>query len=59
MKGDSIDSSLTIVLSDQPGAIAGSILDAEQKPFPAKVVLVPDPLPAGFDHFMGDSRHEY
>jgi hypothetical protein len=49
MKGDSIDSSLTIVLSDQPGAVGGSILDAEQKPVPAKVVLVPDPLPAGFD----------
>ncbi len=49
MKGDSIDSSLTIVLSDQPGTVGGSILDGEQKPIPAKVVLVPDPLPAGFD----------
>lgn len=49
MKGDSIDSSLTIVLSDQPGTVGGSILDAEQKPVPAKVVLVPDPLPADFD----------
>jgi hypothetical protein len=49
MRSDSIDSSLTIVLSDQPGSIGGSILDGEQKPIPAKVVLVPDPLPAGFD----------
>ena len=49
MKGDSIDSSLTIVLSDQPGSVGGSILDGEQKPVPAKVVLVPDPLPPNFD----------
>lgn len=49
MKGDTADASLTIVLSDQPGAVGGSILDGEQKPIPAKVVLVPDPLPAGFD----------
>ena len=42
MKGDSIDSSLTIVLSDQPGTVGGAILDGEQKPIPAKVVLVPD-----------------
>jgi hypothetical protein len=49
MKADTIDLSLTIVLSDQPGAVAGSILDGAQKPVPAKVILVPDPLPANFD----------
>jgi protocatechuate 3,4-dioxygenase beta subunit len=49
MNGDSIDSSLTVVLSDQPGTVGGSILDGEQKPIPAKVVLVPDPLPPNFD----------
>jgi hypothetical protein len=49
MKGDSLDSSLTIVLSDQPGSVAGSVLDREQKPVPAKIALVPDPLPPGFD----------
>ena len=49
MRGDSIDSSLTIVLTDHPGAVAGSILDGDRKPIPAKVVLVPHPLPANFD----------
>ena len=49
MHGDTPDSSLTIVLTDQPGAVGGSILDGEQKPVAAKVVLVPEPLPTGFD----------
>jgi hypothetical protein len=49
MKGDSIDSSLSIVLTNQPAAVEGSIVDGEQKPVPARIVLAPDPLPPGFD----------
>jgi hypothetical protein len=49
MKGDTPDPSLTIVLTDQPGSIAGSILDGQQKPIPAEIALAPDPLPANFD----------
>jgi hypothetical protein len=49
MKGDSLDSSLTVVLSDHPGSVAGSVLDVEQKPMSAKIALVPDPLPLRFD----------
>jgi hypothetical protein len=49
MKGDSLDSSLTIVLSNQPGSVTGSVLDGEQKPLAAKIALVPDPLPTLFD----------
>jgi len=41
--------SFDIVLSDQPATISGSLVDGEQKPIPAKVALVPDPLPQGFD----------
>ena len=49
MTGNTSDTSLIIVLSDQPGAVAGSIVDGQQKPVPAKVELLPDPLPANFD----------
>ena len=49
MKGDTQDTSLTIVLSNQPGSVAGSIVDSEQKPVAAKIALLPDPLPANVD----------
>jgi hypothetical protein len=49
MKGGSLDSSLTILLSEQPGAVAGTIVDGEQKPVAARIALAPDPLPLGFD----------
>jgi len=49
ISGNSPDSSLTIVLTNHPGTVAGSIMDAEQKPVAARIVLVPDPIPAGFD----------
>lgn len=43
LDGNAIDSSITIVLSDQPGTISGAF------PVPAKIALLPDPLPANFD----------
>ena len=49
MKGDSLDSSLTIVLSDQPASVTGSVIDGDQKPVAATISLTPDPLPAGLD----------
>jgi hypothetical protein len=49
MNGSSPDSSLTIVLTDQTGSVAGSIVDGDSKPVSAEIALVPDPLPAGFD----------
>ncbi len=49
MRGGTLDSSLTIVLSDQPGSVTGTLVDGNQKPVAAKIVLAPDPLPANFD----------
>jgi hypothetical protein len=49
MRGDTLDPSLTIVLTDQPGLVAGSIVDGDSEPVPATIALVPDPLPASFD----------
>ena len=49
IRGDTLDSSLTVVLTDQPGSVTGSIVDGDSKPVAAKVVVVPDPIPAGID----------
>ncbi len=49
MTGTSEDNSMEIVVSDQPGRVTGTLVDGNQKPIPARIVLVPDPLPAGFD----------
>ncbi len=49
LNGGTPDSSLTIVLSDQPGSVTGTLVDGNQKPVAAKVVLAPDSLPANFD----------
>lgn len=43
------DTSLVIVLTDQPGSIAGSIKDKNGNPVAAKVALLPIPLPKAFD----------
>ena len=49
VRGETPDSSLTIMLSDQPGSVTGSVVDSQGKPAAARIVLAPDPLPAGFD----------
>ncbi len=49
LTGGSPDSSLTIVLTDQTGSVAGTIVDRDSKPVPAEIALVPDPLPETFD----------
>ena len=58
LRGDTLDPSLNIVLTDQPGAVRRVDRRYEQsKPVAARIVLAPDPLPAGFD-FQGASRGE-
>ncbi len=49
MRGNVPDPNLTIMLTDQPGSVSGSIMDGDSKPIPAEIALVPDPLPANFD----------
>jgi hypothetical protein len=53
---NAIDRSLTIVLTDRPASVSGSLIDSrqnqigdQQKPIAAKVILAPDPLPPNFD----------
>ena len=46
---DATDQSLTIVLTDQPASVSGSLIDGQQKPIAARVILAPDPLPPNFD----------
>ncbi|HEY3840590.1 MAG TPA: carboxypeptidase-like regulatory domain-containing protein [Bryobacteraceae bacterium] len=46
---NAIDQSLTIILTDQPSSVSGSLIDDRQNPIAAKVVLAPDPLPPNFD----------
>ncbi|HVW07582.1 MAG TPA: carboxypeptidase-like regulatory domain-containing protein [Bryobacteraceae bacterium] len=49
LDGKTADSTITIVLTDQPASISGALTDDAGKPVAAKVVLLPDPIPAQFD----------
>jgi hypothetical protein len=49
LEGNTADSTLTIVLSNQPASVSGTLIDSEGKPLPAKIVLLPDPIPTNFD----------
>ncbi|HEY3840589.1 MAG TPA: carboxypeptidase-like regulatory domain-containing protein [Bryobacteraceae bacterium] len=46
---DTPDQTIAIILTDQPGSVSGSLIDNQQKPIAAKVILAPEPLPPNFD----------
>jgi len=49
LDGGTADSTITVVLSDQPATVSGVLTDDAGKPVAAKIALLPDPIPARFD----------
>jgi uncharacterized protein (DUF2141 family) len=46
---ETADRTITIILAAQPASVSGSLIDGQQKPIAAKVILAPESIPPNFD----------